>query len=340
MIKDTLQKLMDGCDLTESEAQDMMNAIMGGELTPAQIGGLLIALRIKKETVAEITGCARVMRDKALRVDLGGLDCMDTCGTGGDGSGTFNISTATAFVLAGAGVAVAKHGNRSMSSKCGSADVLEALGAKVDLSPEGVARCIREAGLGFMYAPAYHSAMKYAIGPRKELGVRTVFNMLGPLTNPAGANRQVLGVYDASLTHPIAEVLGRLGATRALVVHGSDGLDELTVTGSTYVSELAADGAVNDYQIHPEGLGLGIYRPEELRGGDAGENAAIIRGLFTGNTGAKRDILLLNSGAALYIAGKADSLPGGVAMAKEIIDGGIAMERLNAFVAFTQGYAA
>ena len=335
-----LQKLMDGCDLTEIEAQDMMNAIMGGELTPAQIGGLLIALRIKKETVEEITGCARVMRDKALRVDLGGLDCMDTCGTGGDGSGTFNISTATAFVLAGAGVAVAKHGNRSMSSKCGSADVLEALGAKVDLSPEGVARCIREAGLGFMYAPAYHSAMKYAIGPRKELGVRTVFNMLGPLTNPAGATRQVLGVYDAALTHPIAEVLGRLGAVRALVVHGSDGLDELTITGSTYVSELATDGTVTDYQIHPEGLGLGIYRPEELRGGDAEENAAIIRGLFSGDTGAKRDILLLNSGAALYIAGKADTLPGGIQMAKDMIDGGIAMERLNAFVAFTQGYAA
>lgn len=340
MIKDVLQKLMDGCDLTEIEAQDMMNAIMGGELTPAQIGGLLIALRIKKETVEEITGCARVMRDKALRVNLGGLDCMDTCGTGGDGSGTYNISTATAFVLAGAGVAVAKHGNRSMSSKCGSADVLEALGAKVDLNPEGVARCIHEAGFGFMYAPAYHSAMKYAIGPRKELGVRTVFNMLGPLTNPAGATRQVLGVYDAALTHPIAEVLGRLGAVRALVVHGSDGLDELTVTGSTYVSELNENGTVTDYQIHPEGLGLGIYRPEELKGGDAQENAAIIRGLFSGDTGAKRDILLLNSGAALYIAGKADSLPGGIQMAKDIIDGGIAMDRLNAFIAFTQGYAA
>lgn len=340
MIKDVLQKLMDGCDLTEIEAQDMMNAIMGGELTPAQIGGLLIALRIKKETVEEITGCARVMRDKALRVDLGGLECMDTCGTGGDGSGTFNISTATAFVLAGAGVAVAKHGNRSMSSKCGSADVLEALGAKVDLSPEGVARCIREAGLGFMYAPAYHSAMKYAIGPRKELGVRTVFNMLGPLTNPAGATRQVLGVYDAALTHPIAEVLGRLGAARALVVHGSDGLDELTVTGSTYVSELHENGTITDYQIHPEGLGLGIYRPEELKGGDAQKNAAIIRGLFSGDTGAKRDILLLNSGAALYIAGKANTLPDGIQLAKDIIDGGVAMERLNAFVAFTQGYAA
>ena len=340
MIKDVLQKLMDGCDLTEIEAQDMMNAIMGGELTPAQIGGLLIALRIKKETVAEITGCARVMRDKALRVDLGGIECMDTCGTGGDGSGTYNISTATAFVLAGAGVAVAKHGNRSMSSRCGSADVLEALGARVDLSPEGVARCIHQAGLGFMYAPAYHSAMKYAVGPRKELGVRTVFNMLGPLTNPAGATRQVLGVYDASLTRPIAEVLGRLGAARALVVHGSDGLDELTVTGSTYVSELSADGAVTDYQIHPEGLGLGIYRSEELRGGDASQNAAIIRGLFSGETGAKRDILLLNSGAALYIAGKADTLPDGVALARDIIDGGIATERLNAFVAFTQGYAA
>jgi len=340
MIKDVLQKLMDGCDLTEIEAQDMMNAIMGGELTPAQIGGLLIALRIKKETVEEITGCARVMRDKALRVDLGGLECMDTCGTGGDGSGTYNISTATAFVLAGAGVAVAKHGNRSMSSRCGSADVLEALGARVDLSPEGVAQCIHQAGLGFMYAPAYHSAMKYAVGPRKELGVRTVFNMLGPLTNPAGARRQVLGVYDASLTHPIAEVLGRLGAMRALVVHGSDGLDELTVTGSTYVSELSENGVVTDYQIHPEGLGLGIYRPEELHGGDAKENAAIIRGLFSGDTGAKRDILLLNSGAALYVAGKAESLPDGIQMAKDIIDNGVAMERLNAFVAFTKGYAA
>jgi len=340
MIKDVLQKLMDGCDLTEIEAQDMMNAIMGGELTPAQIGGLLIALRIKKETVAEITGCARVMRDKALRVDLGGIECMDTCGTGGDGSGTYNISTATAFVLAGAGVAVAKHGNRSMSSRCGSADVLEALGAKVDLSPEGVAKCIHEAGFGFMYAPAYHSAMKYAIGPRKELGVRTVFNMLGPLTNPAGATRQVLGVYDAALTHPIAEVLGRLGAVRALVVHGSDGLDELTVTGSTYVSELHENGTVTDYQIHPEGLGLGIYRPEELQGGDAAENAAIILGLFSGDTGAKRDILLLNSGAALYIAGKANTLPDGIGLARDIIDGGVAMERLKAFVAFTQGYAA
>jgi len=339
MIKDTLQKLMDGCDLTEIEAQDMMQAIMDGELTPAQIGGILIALRIKKETVAEITGCARAMRDKALKVELGGLECMDTCGTGGDGSGTFNISTAAAFVLAGAGVAVAKHGNRSMSSRCGSADVLEALGARVDLSPEAVAECIYQAGLGFIYAPAYHSAMRHAVGPRKELGVRTVFNLLGPLTNPAGARRQVLGVYDEKLTHPIAEVLGRLGVKRALVVHGSDGLDELTVTGPTYVSELASDGAVTDYQIHPEGLGLSIYPAEELRGGDAAENAAIIRGLFSGDTGARRDILLLNSGAALYIAGKANSLPDGVELAREIIDQGIAMEKLNAFIAFTRRYA-
>lgn len=340
MVKDTLQKLMAGYDLSEDEAQDMMNAIMGGELTPAQIGGLLVALRIKKETVAEITGCARVMRERALKVELGGMDCMDTCGTGGDGSGTYNISTATAFVLAGAGVSVAKHGNRSMSSKCGSADVLEALGAKVDLNPEGVARCIRETGLGFMYAPAYHSAMKYAIGPRKELGVRTVFNMLGPLTNPAGARRQVLGVYDPDLTRPIAEVLGRLGAIRAMVVHGSDGLDELTVTGSTYVSELKEDGRVEDYEIHPEGLGLGIYAPEELRGGDADENAAIIRRLLTGETGARRDILLLNGAAALYVAGKAPSLPGGIALAKEIIDGGLAMERLDAFVSLSREFAA
>jgi anthranilate phosphoribosyltransferase len=340
MIKETLQKLMSGNDLTEQEAQDMMNAIMGGELTPAQIAGLLIALRIKKETVAEITGCARVMRDKALKVELDGLECMDTCGTGGDGSGTYNISTAAAFVLAGAGVAVAKHGNRSMSSRCGSADVLEALGAKVDLSPEEVARCIREAGFGFMYAPAYHSAMKYAIGPRKELGVRTVFNMLGPLTNPAGATRQVMGVYDAALTHPIAEVLGRLGAVRALVVHGSDGLDELTVTGPTYVSELKQDGTVENYEIHPEGLGLGIYKSEELRGGDAAENAAIIRGLLSGDKGARRDILLLNSAAALYVAGKASDIPGGVEIAKNIIDSGLAMEKLEAFIACTKEAAA
>lgn len=340
MIKETLQKLMNGSDLTEQEAQDMMNAIMGGELTPAQIAGLLVALRIKKETVAEITGCARVMRDKALKVELNGMECMDTCGTGGDGSGTYNISTAAAFVLAGAGVAVAKHGNRSMSSRCGSADVLEALGAKVDLSPDEVARCIREAGFGFMYAPAYHSAMKFAIGPRKELGVRTVFNMLGPLTNPAGATRQVMGVYDAGLTHPIAEVLGRLGAVRALVVHGSDGLDELTVTGPTYVSELKRDGTVEDYEIHPEGLGLGIYKSEELRGGDAAENAAIIRGLLSGDKGARRDILLLNSAAALYVAGKAPTIPDGVQMAKNIIDSGLAMEKLEAFITCTKEAAA
>ena len=339
-IRQAIGLVISGRDLNEEQMQTVMDEIMSGAATPAQIGAFITALRMKGETVAEITGAARVMREKATRIetgvdiDAGGI-VVDTCGTGGDGSGTFNVSTTSAFVVAGAGVTVAKHGNRSISSKCGSADVLEAAGVVLSLTPADISKCIQQLGIGFLFAPALHGAMKYAIGPRKEIGIRTIFNILGPLTNPAGANVQVLGVFAAELTEPLAQVLGRLGSKRALVVHGAGNVDELTVTGPTRISEYNS-GALSTYNISPEDVGLPISPAEELHGGNSAvESADQLRSILDGEKGAKRDMVLLNSGAALMAAGLCDNLKDGLDLAAKVIDSGKAREKLNALVQMT-----
>jgi len=338
-IKQAISRVITRQDLDENEMVEVMNEIMGGAATPAQIGSFMTALRMKGETVAEITGAVRVMRQKATPIDTGvdldhGGILVDTCGTGGDSSGTFNVSTTSAFVVAGAGLAVAKHGNRSVSSHCGSADVLEAAGVSLSLTPEQIGRCVREVGIGFLFAPALHGAMKYAIGPRREIGIRTIFNILGPLTNPAGANVQVLGVFASELTEPLAEVLGRLGSKRALVVHGEGNLDELTVTGSTRISDLNL-GKVTTYTVTPEQLGLPRALLSDLKGGTTGQEAAgQMRAILGGEQGAKRDMVLINSGAALMAAGVAPDLQAGVDKAAEIIDSGKAIAKLDQLVAF------
>lgn len=330
MIRDAIAALVDGRDLTEEEAAACMEEIMSGEATPAQLGAFLVALRLKGETVEEIAGMARVMQQKALRVQIAG-PLLDTCGTGGDARGTFNVSTAAAFVAAGAGARVAKHGNRAMTSACGSADVLEALGARIDLPPEGVAACIERAGLGFMFAPAFHPAMKFAAGPRREIGVRTAFNILGPLTNPAGAEAQVLGVADASLAGKLAQVLARLGTKHALVVHGEDGLDEVSASAPTLVHEVK-DGRVRSYSIRPDDLGLPAYPPDALRGGSPEENAQALRRVLDGERGPLRDFTLLNASAALVAADLASDFRRGLALATQAIDSGAAQKKLETFV--------
>ena len=339
-IKEAINKVVLRNDLNEDEMVDVMNQIMGGDATDAQIGSFITALRMKGETVEEVTGAVRVMREKAtaiasgVDVNAGGV-LVDTCGTGGDGSGTFNVSTTTAFVVAGAGVPVAKHGNRSVSSNCGSADVLEAAGVALDIDSDKIGSCIREVGIGFLFAPALHGAMKYAIGPRKEMGIRTIFNILGPLTNPAGANVQVLGVFDSSLTEPLANVLAKLGSKRALVVHGEGNLDELTVTGKTQVSELN-NGKVTTYSVSPGDVGLSTAKIEDLQGGvDAAESAQQMRAVLSGEKGAKRDMVLLNAGAALMAAGISDNLQSGVNAAAEVIDSGKAIAKLEQLVSFS-----
>ena len=326
-----------GRSLSEDEAAAVMRDIMSGEATPAQVGAFLVALRLKGETVDEVVGMARVMREHALKVPMAEA-LVDTCGTGGDASGTFNVSTAAAFVVAAAGARVAKHGNRAMTSACGSADVLEALGAKIDLGPEQVARCLREVGFGFMFAQAFHPAMKHVAGPRREIGVRTVFNVLGPLTNPAGAAHQLLGVARAELAPLLAEALGRLGARHALVVHGHGGLDELSLSGPSSVHELR-DGALREYAVSPEDVGLSPAPNEALRGGGPEENAAALRGVLDGKAGPLRDITLLNAAAALVAADLAGDLKDGVARAARAIDSGAAREKLDAFVALTGSFA-
>lgn len=339
MIKEAVAKVVDGIDLGEEEMVAVMNEIMGGEATPAQIGAFITALRMKGETIEEITGAARVMRQKATSIDAGTGDgvLVDTCGTGGDGSGTFNVSTAAAFVVAGSGLPVAKHGNRSVSSKCGSADVLEALGVDLNMEPGRVGQCIREVGIGFLFAPMLHGAMKYAIGPRREIGIRTIFNVLGPLTNPADANVQVMGVYSADLPEKIAGVLGRLGSRRALVVWGEGNLDELTVTGETKVAELR-NGAVNTYTVTPEDVGLGRATLEELKGGaTAAESADQLRTILQGASGPKLDMVLMNSGAALMAAGRADDLRDGVEKARAVVMSGAALAKLDSLVVFCKG---
>ncbi|MEA1990598.1 MAG: anthranilate phosphoribosyltransferase [Thermodesulfobacteriota bacterium] len=336
-LKKAISDVVSRKDLSQAEISSVMEIIMEGEATPAQIGALLTGLRMKGETVDEIAGAAKVMREKAVRIHVNlsrGESLVDTCGTGGDGAQTFNVSTTAAFVVAGAGVKVAKHGNRSVSSRSGSADVLEALGVNLALSPEDVARAVETIGMGFMFAPALHPAMKYAIGPRREIGIRTIFNVLGPLTNPAWANVQVLGVYDPVLTRPLAEVLGRLGSKRAWVVHGEGGLDELSLLGKSVVAQWDKN-EVKEFVIRPEDAGLKPCKAEDLKGGDAEENAEILKGILSGKTGPKRDMVLLNAGAAIFLADRAKSLREGVVLAAESIDSMEAMKKLEALKAFS-----
>jgi anthranilate phosphoribosyltransferase len=328
MIKEAISKVVNGTDLTEDEMISVMNEIMSGGASPAQIGSFITALRLKGETVPEITGAARVMRDKATKVDAPAGNVIDTCGTGGDESMTFNISTASAFVAAGAGVIVAKHGNRSVSSKSGSADVLRSLGVNIEAEVTRVEECMTEAGIGFLFAPMLHGAMKYAAPVRREIGLRTIFNILGPLTNPAGADRQLLGVYDPALTDLLAMVLANLGTTHAFVVRGEDGLDEITLTDETKVTELK-DGAIRTYHIKPEDFGFKRCSPDDLKGGGPDENAAIILDIFKGKPGPCRDIVLLNSAAAITVGGKAGSIEEGIAAAHGVIDSGGALEKLE-----------
>jgi anthranilate phosphoribosyltransferase len=348
MIHEALDKLIKGEDLSRAEAQAAMEQILSGHASTEQIAALLIALRIKGETVDEVVGFALAMRRHAAPIFPGGRKhpdevLVDTCGTGGDARGTFNISTAVAFVVAGAGVCVAKHGNRSTGSRCGSADVLEALGVKIELAPERVAKAIEQIGIGFLYAPAIHAATRYAIPARRELRVRTVFNLLGPLTNPAGASAQIVGVYDASLTELVAQALGELGVLRALVVHGADGLDEISISGETSIAELR-DRAVRSYTVVPEDFGLRRAPLETIRGGDAAHNAEIIHKVIGSAArrhehGPHRDIVLANAAGALVAAGRGTDFLHGVRLATESIDSGAARTKLEALVAFSRSAA-
>lgn len=341
-MQQALEQLVRGEDLATDAAQAVMSQIMSGAVTDAQIGAYLTALRIKGETRAEIVGSARAMRANATQVPTGidGAELLDTCGTGGDGSGTFNISTTVAFVAAGAGVKVAKHGNRAASSLCGSADVLAELGVNLDLTPRQVGECVVKHGIGFLFAIQLHPAMKHAIGPRRELRLRTIFNILGPLTNPAGARRQLLGVFAPELTGTLAEVLGELGAESALVVNGQGGLDELTTTGPSRVSHWQ-DGAVRSYTLDAADFGLARAELAQLRGGDAALNAALLRGVLEGSQqGPKRDIVLLNAGAALLAAGVVEDVGQGIELARATIDSGAALSKLDALIATSQAFAA
>ena len=348
MIHEALDKLIRGEDLSRAEAEAAMEQILSGHASTEQIAALLIALRIKGETVDEVVGFALAMRRHATPIFPVGRRrqhevIVDTCGTGGDARGTSNISTAAAFVAAGAGVRVAKHGNRSTGSRCGSADVLEALGVKIELAPERVAQSIEQIGIGFLYAPAMHAATRYAIPARRELRVRTVFNLLGPLTNPAGASAQIVGVYDANLTELVAQALGELGVQRALVVHGADGLDEISISGETSIAELRV-GSVRSYTVMPEDFGLRSAPIEAIRGGDAAHNAEIIHKILRSASrqhdhGAHRDIVLANAAGALVAAGRATDFLDGVRLAAESIDSGAARAKLEALVAFSQSAA-
>ncbi|OGP91413.1 MAG: anthranilate phosphoribosyltransferase [Deltaproteobacteria bacterium RBG_16_48_10] len=349
MIKEAIAKVVRGNHLTEGEMERSMDEIMSGRATPAQIGAFATALRLKGETVDEITGAARAMRHKSIKINLNNhllnLDrdeinveeetILDTCGTGGDGTNTFNVSTACAFVAAGGGVNVAKHGNRAVSSLCGSADVIESLGVKLEITSSDAERCIREVGIGFLYAPIFHGAMRYAAGPRQEIGIRTIFNLLGPLTNPAGASAQVIGVYDSALTEKIAHVLKRLGTREAFVVCGEGTLDEISICGPTHVSHLK-NREVRTFDLTPEEVGLKRAAPEGIKGGNALENARIIHEVLDGQQGPKRDIVLLNTAAAYVAVGFDGCLKDGIERAKTSIDSGRAREKLHQLIAFTQ----
>jgi anthranilate phosphoribosyltransferase len=333
-IRDTIARVAAGTSLEMDEAGDAMEEIVNGVATPSQISALAVALHMKGETAAEIAGFARVMRREAVQVDAPG-ELIDTCGTGGDGRSTFNISTVAAFVASGAGARVAKHGNRAFTSSCGSADVLEALGVAIDLQPEEVAACLAQVGMGFMFAPMYHPAMKHAAGPRKEIGIRTVFNILGPLANPARASVQVMGVPSAELAPIMAEVLCLLGCQRALVVHGEDGLDELTLSGQTNVVEVSESGC-RSFEVGPEELGLRRSTVEALVGGSASVNAAIAGAVLAGEPGPRRDVVVLNAAAALYAAGKVGDLRDGIEAASQSIDSGAAVAKLNSLRLLSQ----
>jgi anthranilate phosphoribosyltransferase len=333
MIREGIQKAVGGENLTREEAYGVMQTIMAGEATPAQIACYITALRMKGETVEEITGSAQAMREKVVPITTTRTPLVDTCGTGGDAQHTFNISTTAAFVVAGAGAAVAKHGNRSVSSKCGSADVLEHLGVDLQRSAEDVSRCLEEIGIGFLFAPLLHPAMKHAIGPRREIGIRTVFNILGPLTNPAGAPHQVLGVYHPDLTETLAQVLVNLGSHHVFVAHGLDGLDEISTVGETRLSE-GCEGQVRTYTLTPEDLGLPRASLDDLRGGDAATNADLLVRVLEGEAGPRRDVVVANAAAGIVAAGLAEDLCAGVALAQESLASGAARERLAALQAW------
>lgn len=335
MLKDTLKKLIKRVDLAEDEMARVMNGIMSGEASDAQIGAFMAALAMKGETYSELAGAALTMRRKAARINTTAATVVDTCGTGGDAADTFNVSTTAAFVVAGCGVTVAKHGNRSVSSKCGSADLLEELGVNLNVDPEIVEEAVEDIGIGFLFAPVYHSAMKYAAKPRREVGFRSIFNMLGPLTNPAGANCQLLGVYAPELTEMFANALKSLGTRRALVVHGHEGLDEISVCAPTRVSELK-DGLVKTYDITPEDMIGRRAAPESLTGGGPRENAEITLSIFSGEKGPRRDIVVVNAGAALLAAGVVEDLKDGISMAGESLNSGMAMAKLDTLIKFTR----
>jgi anthranilate phosphoribosyltransferase len=336
-LKGLLAQVAQGKSLTRVESRRAFDIMMSGDATPAQIGGFLMALRVRGETVEEITGAVEVMREKMLRVEAPS-DAIDIVGTGGDGSGSYNVSTAAAFVLAGAGVHVAKHGNRALSSRSGAADTLMALGVKIDIDPETIARCVAETSVGFMFAPAHHAAMKHVGPARVELGTRTAFNLLGPLSNPAGVKRQMTGVYSHAWVEPVAHVLANLGTEKAWIVHGSDGLDEITVTGETYVAELIA-GKVRSFTITPEDAGLSRSDPRDLKGGDAIVNAEALRRVLKGEKSAYRDIVLMNAAAGLIVADRVTTLTDGVALATRSIDTGAALARLDSLVAVSNATA-
>lgn len=347
MIKEAIAKLVERQDLTEAEMIDAMNQIMGGEATSAQIGAFVTALRMKGETIPEIIGAAKVMRARATPIRVGDVididrddinvdreTILDTCGTGGSGTKSFNISTTVAIVVASCGAKVAKHGNRSVSSSCGSADVLEKLGVKLDITPEEVTESIEKTGVGFLFAPALHGAMKHAIGPRREIGIRTIFNILGPLTNPAGADRQVLGVFSKDLVEPLARVLLSLGCRRGFVVHGEDGMDEITLTGTTLVAAISGDN-VEVQTVEPEQFGFNRCRLSDLQGGDAEQNAKIVNAILSGETGPKLDIVLLNSAYALVAAGLSSDIDAGIETARQAIETGRAKATLDALIRIT-----
>jgi anthranilate phosphoribosyltransferase len=329
-LKALINKVAGGTPLTRAEAEAAFGIMMSGEATPTQIGGFLMALRVRGETVEEITGAVATMRAKMLRVEAPG-DAIDIVGTGGDATGSYNISTASAFVVAGAGVKVAKHGNRALSSRSGAADVLTALGVKIDLAPAAISRCIDRAGLGFMFAPAHHAAMRHVGPSRVELGTRTIFNLLGPLSNPAGVRRQLVGVFSQTWIEPVARVLAGLGSDRVWVVHGSDGMDEITASGVTFVTAVE-DGQIRSFEIAPEDVDLPRHPPEAVIGGTADANAAALRAMLQGETGAFRDTVLMNAGAALLVADRVTSLVEGVRLAARSIDGGFANAALDRLV--------
>ncbi|MFO7555044.1 MAG: anthranilate phosphoribosyltransferase [Desulfobacterales bacterium] len=335
MFKENLSKIVRRQDLNEEQMSQMITEVFSGNTTDAQIGAMMAALATKGETFEELAGAARAMRRKALRIQVSSPTVVDTCGTGGDGAHTFNISTTTAFVVAACGVTVAKHGNRSVSSQCGSADLLEALGVKLDIDPEIVEEAVRDIGIGFLFAPLFHGAMRYAAKARKEVGLRSIFNMLGPLTNPAGANCQLLGVYAPELTEMFANALQLLGAKRAYVVHGHDGLDEISVCAPTRVSELK-DGLIRTYDIVPEQFFGEQAKPEDLLGGNPEENAGITRAILNGEKGPKRNVVLINAAAALVAAEKAENMKDGIQLAQKAIDTGGAAEKMKALIDYTQ----